>query len=162
MGGDTFFYTQREIPSRLAAAGRDLVRRFKLRRKFFHFEFFDTPEGLMPIEINARPPGGAILDMMNYSADDDLYKSWATLVTKGPQDVIRTRAKKKFFVAYTSRRDHAWRHSHEEVLARFGSAMVEHGENPALFQQAMGRYRYLYRTEDMETITRVRDFILAR
>jgi hypothetical protein len=116
----------------------------------------------MPIEINARPPGGAILDMMNYSVDEDLYMAWSTLVTKGSQEGLRARAKKKFFVAYTSRREQACHHSHEEVLARFGSAIVEHGENPALFQQAMGRYRYLIRAEDMETITRVRDFILAR
>jgi len=34
----------------------------------------------MPIEINCRPPGSSILDMMNGSIEDDLYRAYAFMM----------------------------------------------------------------------------------
>jgi biotin carboxylase len=87
LGKDTFFYVSRHITDKLRAAGQKLVPLFDIRRKFFHFEFFKMGETYIPIEINCRPPGGSILDMMNYSIDDDLYRAYAQMIAKGRTSV---------------------------------------------------------------------------
>ena len=90
-GKGTFFYVSRHIPDELRAIGRKLVPLFDIRRKFFHFEFFKIHDIYMPIEINCRPPGGAILDMMNYSVDDDLYRAYAGMIAGGRAAVAAQR-----------------------------------------------------------------------
>jgi hypothetical protein len=86
----------------------------------------------MPIEINCRPPGGAILDMMNYSVDDDLYAAYARMITA--QGRVTVAANKKFYCAYVGRRDREYALSHGQLMKRLGDALVEFGENPKIFQ----------------------------
>ena len=58
-GLDMYYYTRRVIPADLETIGIALVKAFKLRERFFHFEFFRLSDGsLMALEINVRPPGG--------------------------------------------------------------------------------------------------------
>jgi hypothetical protein len=157
-GEDTFFYVDRKISGPLAAVGRRLVEAFNVRGKFFHFEFFDQGGAYMPIEINCRPPGGAILDMMNYSVDGDLYAAYARMIRRQEVQDLR---EKRYYCAYVGRRDRAYRLSHAEVLARCGERLAEHGENPAVFQGAMSRYRYIVRSPSLADLLEVSRDILA-
>ncbi len=157
LGKDTFFYVSRHIPDEVRAAGRKLVPRFDIRRKFFHFEFFKIGEIYMPIEINCRPPGGAILDMMNYSVDDDLYRAYAGMITGGQAAV---KAQKKYYCSYIGRKNKQYTHSHDEILTAFGHRLVEHDLNPPVFQQAMGTERYIFRSPNEAEIFEIADFVL--
>ncbi len=157
LGKDTFFYVSRCIPDEVRAAGRKLVPRFDIRRKFFHFEFFKIGEIYMPIEINCRPPGGAILDMMNYSVDDDLYRAYADMIAGGRAAV---RAPKKYYCSYIGRKNKHYAHSHDEILSAFGHCLVEHDLNPPVFQQAMGTERYIFRSPNEAEIFEIADFVL--
>jgi hypothetical protein len=142
---DTFFYVGRSIPARLSEIGKSLVAAFGIRRKFFHFEFFVQGEDYVPIEINSRPPRGAILDMMNYSVDGDLYRAWACMMAGRAAEVP---AAKKYVIGYVGRQDKSYTFSHAEILARFGHCLVEFAENPPVFSGGMGRYRYIFRSEN--------------
>ena len=157
LGKDTFFYVSRHIPEELRAAGRKLVALFDIRRKFFHFEFFKIGEIYMPIEINCRPPGGAILDMMNYSVDDDLYRAYAGMIA-GAQAIVQTQ--KKYYCCYIGRKDKDYVHSHDEILSVFGHCLVEHDLNPLIFQQAMGTERYIFRSPNEAKIFDIAEFVL--
>ena len=159
LGKDTFFHVDRNVPEPLAAVGQKLVRAFNVRGKFFHFEFFRRGDRYMPIEINCRPPGGPILDMMNYSMDGDLYDAWARMISRGETAPL---PEKKYYCAYVGRREGPYRLSHEDVLARHGGRITEHGENPAVFQGAMSRYRYIVRSPDEEDLLRMAREILER
>ena len=143
-GKDTFFYVERHIPGSLSKIGRQLVKAFDIRRKFFHFEFFCVGEVIQPIEINCRPPGGAILDMMNYSVDDDLYAAYARMITG--RKAVAVKADKKYYCAYVGRRDRDYMLSHSQLVEHLGDALVEFGENPNIFQEAMSRFRYIIRS----------------
>ncbi len=143
-GKDTFFYVERQIPEPLSDIGRQLVKAFEIRRKFFHFEFFCVDGTYMPIEINCRPPGGAILDMMNYSVDDDLYAAYARMITRRKQAAAPS--EKQYYCAYVGRRDRDYKFSHSQLVKRLGDTLVEFGENPGIFQAAMSRYRYIIRS----------------
>jgi len=144
-GKDTFFFVSRRIPEQLTRAGKSLVRRFDIRRKFFHFEFFELGGDYLPIEINCRPPGGAIIDMMNYSIDGDLYRAWARMLMRRPLELPEG---KKFFVAFIGRKDKPHALSHDALVARLGQRLVEYAENPLLYWDVMGRYRYIFRCPD--------------
>jgi hypothetical protein len=144
-GKDTFFYVGRHVPGPLAEIGAALVSRFGIRKKFFHFEFFVLNGEFGPIEINCRPPGGAIIDMMNYSIDGDLYRAWARMLLKRPLGLPQ---EKKYFVAFIGRKDKPHALSHDALIERIGSRFVEYAENPPLYWEVMGRYRYLFRTPD--------------
>jgi biotin carboxylase len=143
LGKDTFFFVTRRIPAALSAAGRSLVAAFDIRRKFFHFEFFLSDGAYVPIEINCRPPGGAILDMMNYSIDADLYDAYAGMLVG---DRVPLPEEKSYFCCYVGRRDRAYRRSHTDILSRYGDRLMEFAENPPVYRQAMGRYRYILRS----------------
>jgi hypothetical protein len=158
MGKDTFFYVSRHIPGKLSQIGRRLAKLFDIRRKFFHFEFFRVDDDYMPIEINCRPPGGAILDMMNYSIDDDLYAAYARMIAQGEAVVSN---EKKYYCCYLGRRDKDYAHSHFDILATFNHCLVEYSENPPIFQKAMGKHRYILRSASESEILRMADFVLA-
>jgi hypothetical protein len=157
MGKDTFFYLSRYIPDELRTIGRKLLPLFNIRRKFFHFEFFRTGGQYMPIEINCRPPGGAILDMMNYSVDDDLYRAYAEMIVRGRTTV---RAQKKYYCCYLGRKDKPYAHSHAEILSTFGHFLVEHELNPPIFRQAMGTERYIFRSPNEADMFAMAEFVL--
>ena len=159
LGKDTFFYVSRHIPDELRVAGQKLVPIFDIRRKFFHFEFFKIGETYMPIEINCRPPGGAILDMMNYSIDDDLYRAYAQMIVNGRASV---QPQKKYYCCYIGRKDKRYVHSHADILSTFGHCLVEHDLNPSVFQQAMGTERYIFRSPDEAEILDMADFVLKK
>jgi len=159
LGKDTFFYVSRHIPDELRTAGQKLVPQFDIRRKFFHFEFFKIGETYMPIEINCRPPGGAILDMMNYSIDGDLYRAYAAMIAGGRAAV---EAQKKYYCCYIGRKDKHYAHSHDEILGAFGPCLVEHDRNPPVFQQAMGNERYILRAPTEAEIFEMADYVLKK
>jgi hypothetical protein len=144
-GKDTFFYVGRHVPQRLTGIGRSLVSRFGIRKKFFHFEFFALNGDFVPIEINCRPPGGAIIDMMNYSINGDLYRAWARMLLKRPLELP---PEKKYFVGFIGRKDKPHALSHDELAGRLGACLVEHAENPPIYWEVMGRHRYLFRAEE--------------
>ncbi len=148
-GTDTFFHVGRSIPERLSEIGKSLVAAFGIRRKFFHFEFFVQNGEYVPIEINSRPPGGAILDMMNYSVDGDLYRAWASMVAGR---TVELPPAKKYVIGYVGRKDKPYTFSHAEILVRFGHCLVEFAENPPVFSDIMGRHRYIFRSENEDEI----------
>lgn len=157
-GRDTFFYVNRRISAELAAIGRRLVSLFDIRRKFFHFEFFALPDGYIPIEINCRPPGGSIVDMMNYSVDGDLYRAYAQMIAAGKAQIPPV---KKYYVCYLGRKGNNYVHGHQDILSAYGARLVEYGENPPLYFEAMGRYRYILRSESEKEILDMASYVLA-
>ena len=159
LGKDTFFFVNRRTPDDLKIIGRRLVSQFNIRRKFFHFEFFAVGDEYMPIEINCRPPGGSILDMMNYSIDDDLYRAYALMIA----DVsVLIRPENKHYVCYLGRRDRRYVRSHAEILSTHGHRLADHGENPPLYWEAMGRYRYIFRAATDTEIYEIAAYVLEK
>jgi len=144
-GKDTFFYVSRRIPESLRRVGQTIVRRFDVRRKFFHFEFFELDGDYMPMEINCRPPGGAIIDMMNFSIDGDLYRAWARMLMRRPLELPPS---KTYAVAYVGRKDKPHALGHDQLVERLGHRLVDCAENPPLYWEVMGRFRYIFRCAD--------------
>jgi len=144
---DVWYYTERVIPSDLAAAGRALVQAFGVRERFFHFEFFRAAEGLVALEVNVRPPGGLTLDMWNYQNDMDIYREWANLLVRGRVESTPTRP---WFCAYVGRKTrYRYELPLESVLERYGHLVVHHERVDDVFSAAIGNYGFILRSPEL-------------
>jgi len=66
------------------ALGRAAVSVLGFRDGFTHMEWYRKADGEAVFgEIGARPPGGRMVDVMNYATDADLYLAWAEALTQG-------------------------------------------------------------------------------
>lgn len=148
---DIWFYSLRQVPPDLEAAGRRLLSAFQVRERFFHFEFFRLSDGrLLGLEVNLRPPGGPIVDMFNFANDFDIYQEYANLLVKGRMEASYHRP---YFCSYVGRKNHLrYALRHEEVMARYGSMIIHHAPVPSVFARAMGNYMYILRSPSEEEI----------
>lgn len=153
-----YYYSRREIPAELEAAGRKCLKGFKVKNRFFHLEFFFTPKGeFVPLEVNIRPPGGLTTDMFNYACDIDIFKAWAELVVNGNNKLEYSR---KYFCAYIGRKNNkTYKNSHSEILKAYPSYMVIHQEIPVVYRQALGDFCYIVRAEELDKITEIAKFV---
>lgn len=154
-----YFYNLREIPTDLEAAGRQILRAFGVRERFFHFEFFRSERTgqIIALEVNMRPPGGPIVDMFNYAHDIDLYWEWANIVVN---DRFVERYTRKYHCCFVGRKyNKPYTHSHEQIMEAFGYCIVHHQAMPSVFALAMGDYYYLLRSPDLDEILAATRFI---
>lgn len=153
---DLSYYTAAEIPEALRQAGRATVKAFGVKSRFVHLEFFRLTKAkpglgevgdFVGLEVNMRPAGGYTPDMMNYAHATDVYQIWADMVTTDRR--ILPDSGKHCYCVYASRRDsHAYVHSHEEILARYGKDMVMCERMPQMMVPQMGNQMYTVKLPD--------------
>lgn len=89
---ESICYIRKTMPQDMLDAGRATVKAFNVKNRFVHLEFFrlnEDQEGLgkkgevMALEVNMRPAGVFIPDMMNYAHSTNVYKIWADMVAYG-------------------------------------------------------------------------------
>jgi hypothetical protein len=154
------YYSMREIPPELEEIGRRCLSAFEVRERFFHIEFFHTASGgYVALEVNMRPPGGFTTDMFNYGSDIDVYRAWAELLVHGREDL---RCERRYHCAYASRKSsRSYRHTHAEILQRFGRLMRQVESVPGVFSSALGDIGYIFRSENLEEVLEAVAFIHA-
>lgn len=155
---DIYYYSLRQIPSDLEMAGRAIVSVYQLKARFFHFEFFRTPQGkLVALEVNMRPPGGLTTDMFNYANDTDVYQEWANIIANNR---FEGRNERPYHCAYVGRKNNkSYRHTHQQILRELGEALVHHEAISGIFSAALGNYGYLIRSPEFTEIERMAAFI---
>ena len=158
-GLDVWYYTLRNIPADLSAAGHKLAAAYRLRERFFHFEFFRKPDGsLAMLEVNMRPPGGLTTDMFNYANDIDIYREYANVVINNTFEAAVTRP---YYCAYIGRRTNKpYRHTHDETLSTFKQQIVQHEPMSGVFAPVLGDYGYVARSPDLEEISQIAEYLL--
>jgi biotin carboxylase len=66
------------------AMGEAVIRAMGFTSGFTHMEWYRMASGEVVFgEIGARPPGGRLTDLMNFSSDVDLFRGWAEAVCHG-------------------------------------------------------------------------------
>ena len=142
-----------EVDPALARAGRAAVRAFGLASRFVHLEFFrlsqDRP-GLgsagdyVGLEVNVRPPGGSTPEMVGWAHGLDVFQAWADMVC---YDELRCEPSGEPSVCvYAARRDaHRYIHAHEDVMARWGDAIVSCGRVADALSDDLGNQQYTAR-----------------
>ena len=161
---DVTFYSVRQVADDLTEAGKQSITAFGITERFFHFEYFRKENGqIVSLEANMRPPGGPILDMMNYANDINIYQEWANMVVTGESNThFYNPAMRNYFCAFVGRRDHKqYQASHDDIMNRFGAFIPCHEALPPVYAEAMGNYFYIVRASDYETVAEIRSFIMS-
>jgi biotin carboxylase len=154
---DIYYYTLREIPAEIEKAGRAIIKTYAIKARFFHFEFFVTPAGeTLALEVNMRPPGGLTTDIWNYANDINIYHEWANVLLHNRFDA---RYARPYHCAYIGRKSKlAYKHTHKQVLARCGAALMTHEPMAGVFSAALGDYGYVVRSPDLDEIRALAEF----
>ena len=165
---DLAYYVSALVPEALKTLGRKALKAFGVRSRIVHLEFFRMTkarpglgEDFAALEVNMRPAGGYTPDMMNYAHSTDVYQIWADMVTddrrKLPESADR------HWCVYASRKDsHRYRHTHEEIRARYGERIVMCEEMPKLMWATMGRQMYTAHAYSENEVREFIDFVHAR
>lgn len=147
-----YYYSFRDLPPDLEAAGRAVVAAFGIRERFFHIEFFRTRKAgkIVALEVNMRPPGGFTTDMFNYACDIDIYQEWANVVVRGR---LAAPPERRYHCCYIGRKNGKnYVHGHDEVLRLLGPLVVHHTPVSGVFRSAIGDYGYLVRSPELAAI----------
>ena len=158
---DIWYCITREVPEDVEAAGRAIVRTWRIRERPFHFEFFRLPGGkLVPLEVNVRPPGGMTVDMFNYANDMNFYRAWAAMLVHGRYEETPTRA---YATAYIGRKNRfKYELSHKQVLRRYRDMIVFDTPMAGVFARAIGDFGYILRDPDEARVTAAARAIQAK
>ena len=156
---DTCYWTNKTVPAKLASIGRRTVKAFGIRNRFVHLEYFQLDrdrEGLgkkgdyVGLEVNMHPPGGFTPDMMNYAHSTDVFQIWADMVAFGER---RKDFGEQFYCAYVGRRDvHNYKHSHEDVMQRYGDRISLCTRMSAALADDLGDQVYIARLPKRQDI----------
>jgi hypothetical protein len=156
-----FYYSLRDIPPDLEEAGLRVVKTYKLKERFFHFEFFRSEDDgrILGLEVNMRPPGGLTTDMFNYANELDIYKEWANVIVHNRFSAAYSRP---YHCCYISRKfNKKYLHSHVEILEKYGDQILHHDSISGIFSAALGNYGYLTRSADLGEIVNIAEYIQA-
>lgn len=166
---DTAFYSQPVEGLDLYAIGKNAVKHFDTRSRFFHFEFFrldEDKEGLgrkgdiVGLEVNMRAPGAYMPDMINYAYNVDVYTIWADMVKYNQcfYDIQR-----QYWVAYTGRRNGIWyMHNYDDIKERYGESIELEVDVPDVLAPAMGNHVFIVKSRTQEEMFEMIRFILKR
>ncbi len=118
------------------ALGAAALKVLGFRDGFTHMEWYRKADGEVVFgEIGARPPGGRMVDVMNYATDADLFLAWAEAVTHG-QDLAAGRA------ALQRRRSSSSAPrapAGSPAMRAWTTCMAEYGEHVAALELLPGR-----------------------
>lgn len=156
-GLDVAFWTSRELEADLEALGRRVLEAFGVRERFFHLEFFRQPDGgLVALEVNLRPPGAFVTEMLNYSLDADVARLWARVLEGDELEALVL--ERRWYVGHAARHHHRrYRHSIAELRARFPERFLLHRELPSLFSRSMGDEMVLFRASELPALAEALD-----
>ena len=163
---ETCYWTNKTVPAKLAAIGRRTVKAFGIKSRFVHLEFFQLDrdrEGLgkkgdyVGLEVNMRPPGGYTPDMMNFAHSTDVFQIWADMIAFNE---ARKPQGEQYFCAYAGRRDgRAYKHSHEEIWARYGADICMAERVPAALADDLCDFAFIARFKEKKDIQAFFDFV---
>ena len=166
---ETCYWTNKTAPAKLSAIGRRTIKAFGIKSRFVHLEFFQLEsdrQGLgkkgdyVGLEVNMRPPGGYTPDMMNFAHSTDVFQIWADMVTF---DEARKPLGEQYFCAYAGRRDGvAYKHSHEEIMNRYGSAIRMAERVPDALADDLCNFAYMARFKEKKEIDTFFQFVTEK
>ena len=153
------YYTDIEpkIDEKLVELGKNIVKEFGMKERFFHIEFFKLPDGeYIALEYNNRIAGGITKDLYNYAYNCDLCELYAKVVVGEEVPKYET----DNYTATVSRRNkYNYKYSEDDVNIEYHEKirMVEYV--PKVFAEAMGDVIFIVTVGSKEELIEIIDFI---
>ena len=155
------FYVPPSVEPQLQKRGRATVKAFGVKSRFVHMEFFKltrAKKGLgkegdfVGLEVNMRPGGGYMPDMMDFAHSTDVYQLWADMICYDERRLPENPDQQ--YCVFFGQRDHFhYVHSQQDIMAKYGSRIKMNERMPEVLSTAMGNQMYtalLPTKEDMD------------
>ena len=155
------FYVPPSVEPQLQKRGRATVKAFGVKSRFVHMEFFKltkAKKGLgkegdfVGLEVNMRPGGGYMPDMMDFAHSTDVYQLWADMICFDERRLPDNPDQQ--YCVFFGQRDHFhYVHSQQDIMAKYGSRIKMNERMPEVLSTAMGNQMYtalLPTKEDMD------------
>ena len=155
------FYVPPSVEPQLQKRGRATVKAFGVKSRFVHMEFFKltrAKKGLgkegdfVGLEVNMRPGGGYMPDMMDFAHSTDVYQLWADMICYDERRLPENPDQQ--YCVFFGQRDHFhYIHSQQDIMAKYGSRIKMNERMPEVLSTAMGNQMYtalLPTKEDMD------------
>ena len=149
-GDDMFYYVNKEMPPKLLKLGKNIVKSFGLKNRFFHTELFvaeNDVEGwfkkgdIVGLEINIRTPGGFTPDLLNFSLSVNLYQMYADVICFGESKLVPG---ERYYAMCSSRRwNKSYFFSEEDILRTYKNNVCFYGDYPDVLSDIMGNKCYM-------------------
>ena len=150
----------------VAKLGRKVLKAFKVKSRFVHFEFFrllsDQYIGkkgeIVALEVNMRPAGGISPDMMNYANSTDVYKIWADVMAF---DSTLVSSGEKYYCAFAGRRDGKnFVYSEQDIIDRYRNNLKSIERVPEALSGCMGNLSFIANFKTREKMQEFFDDII--
>lgn len=169
--GENISYTRNMQRSDLLEVGTRAVKAFDVRQRFFHFEFFrlDSDKAglgkrgdIIGLEVNMRAPGGYIPDKMNYAYDVDVYQIWAESLVFDENRSFKDYQFKRYVTHYGRGANVNYRHTADEIRAKFGDRLLMYNIPPKSISGGMGAQVFILRSATEQELLADGEYILER
>lgn len=154
------FYVPPSVEPQLQERGRATVRSFGVKSRFVHMEFFKLTENkkglgktgdFVGLEVNMRPGGGYMPDMMDFAHSTDVYQLWADMIAFDERRLPEN-PDQQYCVFFGQRDRFQYVHSKEDILAKYGSHIKMCERMPEILSGAMGNQMYTALFPDRESM----------
>jgi len=140
-----------DVDPQIREYGRKALKAFRVKSRFVHFEFFRLKEGRkglgeagdhLGLEVNMRPAGGMLPDMMDHAHSCDVYQIYADMVAFDENRGREIRTDQ--CCVFAGRKDRfVHTHSHEDILSHYKDDIITAERMPDVFSAAMGNQMYM-------------------
>lgn len=168
-GGDMFYYCNPFLDKKFAELGKATIKAFKLKKRFFHIEYFRVTKArkglfkvgdIVGLEINVRSPGGYSPDMHNFANSIDCYELYGQVMSD--QNPV-VKMEPKFYLPTGARRDNVeYFYSDEDVLRTYKNNICNHGRYPKVLSGVMGDRFFMAKFNSVEEVKTFRDYVNRR
>ncbi|MBQ9256302.1 MAG: carbamoylphosphate synthase large subunit [Acidaminococcaceae bacterium] len=154
------FYVPPSVEPQLQERGRATVKSFGVKSRFVHMEFFKLTKdkkGLgktgefVGLEVNMRPGGGYMPDMMDFAHSTDVYQLWADMICHDERRLPES-PDQQYCVFFGQRDRFTYIHSKEDILAKYGDRIKMCERMPDILSGAMGNQMYTALLPDREAM----------
>ena len=166
---ELYFYVVAGLPEQMKRYGRAACKAFGVKSRFVHLEFCHmkkSKEGVgeegdyVILEVNMRPAEGYLGDMTNWAHATDVYQIWADMITIDTN--VTSSPKGDQFCVFASRRDQfTYAHSHDEIIKKYGRAIMAQERVPEFNVHAMGNQMYIAKVPDKAAVVEFVDFVCS-
>ena len=153
------YYTDIEpkIDEKLVELGKNIVKEFGMKERFFHIEFFKLPnDDYIALEYNNRIAGGYTVDLYNHTYECDLFEMYADVVVGNSPKKVQN----NFNGIALSRRDkYTYKYSNEDIYNRYSKELRLIDRVPGVFATAMGEWMYILVDKNIKNISKMMNYI---
>ena len=153
---DWVYYIDKDLDPKLVEYGKQAVKAFGMKERFFHIEFFKTKDDYIAIEYNNRPAGAFAVDVYNFAHSTDYFRVYAE-VANGTFNGLNV--DEKYGLASTRRDYKDYVYSDEDIRNKYQDKLKAVLRMPEAFAELQGNTMYVLVADTLEEMKEMERFV---